>query len=97
MQSRLETLLDAELSDVLSASVVGLFFRIIKPVLFRSVDAADVTNHVTRQFSKRVVSKQPRFDFNPRKSIALGGKTRHLFIAEAVAQRQRLETFSLFA
>jgi hypothetical protein len=97
MQLGLETLFDTQFADVLGTTVVGRVVRLLKHFLFGGVDSTDVANHVTGQFTKRVVAKQPRLDVNARKTVALGGKFGHLRIAQATTQRQRFKTFGFFA
>ena len=97
MQLLLETVLYAELADVVGAAVVALVLAVFNGFLFSLVDAADVAHHMTAEFAKRVISKQPGLDVNTRKAVALGGEARHLFISQSGAQRNRFEGSGLLA
>ena len=95
VQARLEALLDAQLTDVVGAAVIGRIVRLADARLLFQVDAPDVAHHMAGQFAKGVVAKQARLDLHAGKAVTLRGETRHFFIVQACANRQRLEAFEL--
>ena len=96
MQLRLVALLNAELADVLGAPVIGLVFRVLDLRFFGLVDAPDIANRMAGHFAQRVAAKQPRLDIDAGKAVALGAETRHFFVGQAGANRQRVKVARLF-
>ena len=95
MELTLETLLDAEFSDVLGAPVVGLIFVILDLRFFGLIDPADVSNDMACQGSVRVAAKQARLDIHPGESKTLRRKTCHFRVGQPRANRQRLKALRL--
>ena len=92
-------LLNAELADVLGSFVVGevFVFPVFHRRFFGLVDTADVAEHMARDLAVRVVAEKAGLDFDARKAIALRCETRHFFIAQAGANRHRIETARVFS
>ena len=97
VQLGLQTLLDAELADVVGAAVVAFVFTGINDFFLALVDAADVADDVAAKLAMRITAKQPRLDIDTRKPKTLRCKTRDFGVGQARADRQRLEVFHLFA
>ena len=93
MQLFFETLLYAELADVVGAAVVALVVAVVNGFFFLRVDAADVAHHMTAQLAKRVTAKQARLNVYARKAKALRSKAGDFFIRQARANWQRLKSF----
>ena len=91
MQLRFVTLLDAQFADVVGATVIARIFGFFDLGFFGRVDAPDVANHMAGQLAVGIVAKQPRLDFHTGKAVALRGKSRHLFVGQAVANGHRLK------
>ena len=97
MQLGLKALLDAELADVVGASVIAFVIAGFDNFLFALVDAADIADNVAAKLAMRVAAKQPRLDIDARKAKTLRRKACHFSVGQPRADWQRLEVFHLFA
>ena len=93
MQREFVGLFDPRLADVLGSLVVGLFALLFDGFEVALVDPVDVTERVRGDGAERILAEQPRFDFDAREAIAVGGEFGDLFVGEAGADRQALERF----
>ena len=93
MQLLLETLLDAELADVVGAPVVAFFFAVFNRLFFSRVDAADVAHHMAAQLAIGITAKQPGLDIDARKTKATRRKSRYFLVRQAGTQRDGFKAF----
>ena len=96
MELALIALLHTQLANVFGTPVVGrsvLF--LFQPLLVTLVDAPDVANHMAGQLAVRVLAEQSGLDFHTREPVALRTEAGHLFVGQAIANRQRVKTLGL--
>ena len=60
------------------------------------VDPADIAQHMGRVLAERIDAQQPGADGDPRKAVALDGKSGHLFLTQVGTNGNLLETAPLF-
>ena len=96
MQFGLVAALDAELADVVSALVIDHQVVGFNALQVGVIDAANVANGVGRDFTERVIAEQPRTDLETRKAKTIHRKACNFFVAQPVAQGQRLEILAVF-
>ena len=91
MQLALVGELDAELTDIVGALVVGGLVPGLDALDILFVDAADVAGDMRSDFAERILAKEPRLDLHAGKAVAIDGEPCDFLVAEPRSQWQALE------
>src|SRR4030095_14246938 len=94
MQLTLVALLDADLADVVGASIDGKLITFLELLQIAFVDAANVAYDVGKELGVRVLAKQTRVDIDPGKAVAIRRKAGDFLLGKSGAYRQALEVLA---